>query len=481
MNNRMKRRTKIIATLGPATDTPGELERMITAGVDVVRINMSHGDPEDHQRRAQQTRQAAEKAGREVAILVDLQGPKIRIGRFKEGSVQLAVGDTFTLDNQLDINAGNATEVGLTYKTLPSEVTTGDTLLLDDGRIVLVVETVSDNRVICQVSVGGTLSNNKGINLLGGGLSADALTEKDKQDILLAASMQADYLAISFPRSAEDVQLCRQLAETAGLHAAIVSKIERAEAVNDDATLDAIIQASDVVMIARGDLGVEVGDARLPELQKKIIKRARQLNRVSITATQMMETMIDNPIPTRAEVFDVANAVMDGTDAVMLSGETATGRFPEKVIESMARICHEAEKSRTTRESTHRIDETFVAVDETIAMASMYAANHFDIKGIACLTESGNTPLLMSRISSGIPIFALTAHKSTCRKVCLYRGVYPSYISYTGLTDEDVRLEMIAQLTQQGLAASGDKVLLTRGINLGKLGGTSRLEIVTIP
>ncbi|KGK41786.1 pyruvate kinase [Nitrincola sp. A-D6] len=477
----MKRRTKIIATLGPATDTPGELERMINVGVDVVRINMSHGDPEDHQRRAQQTRQAAEKAGREVAILVDLQGPKIRIGRFKEGSVQLAVGDTFTLDNQLDINAGNATEVGLTYKTLPSEVTAGDTLLLDDGRIVLVVEAVSENRVICQVSVGGTLSNNKGINLLGGGLSADALTEKDKQDILLAASMQADYLAISFPRSAEDVQLCRQLAEAAGLHAAIVSKIERAEAVNDDTTLDAIIQASDVVMIARGDLGVEVGDARLPELQKKIIKRARQLNRVSITATQMMETMIDNPIPTRAEVFDVANAVMDGTDAVMLSGETATGRFPEKVIEAMARICLEAEKSRTTRESMHRIDETFVAVDETIAMASMYAANHFDIKGIACLTESGNTPLLMSRISSAIPIFALTAHKATCRKVCIYRGVYPSYISYTGLTDEDIRLEMIAQLTQQGLAASGDKVLLTRGINLGKLGGTSRLEIVTIP
>lgn len=477
----MKRRTKIIATLGPATDTPGELERMIKAGVDVVRINMSHGDPEDHQRRAAQTRQAAERAGCEVAILVDLQGPKIRIGRFKEGSVQLQVGDTFTLDNQLDLNAGNASEVGLTYKTLPSEVTAGDTLLLDDGRIVLVVEAVSGPKVICQVSVGGTLSNNKGINLLGGGLSADALTDKDKQDILLAASMQADYLAISFPRSAEDIQLCRKLAEAAGLHAAIVAKIERAEAVSDDQTLDAIIQASDVVMIARGDLGVEVGDARLPELQKKIIKRARQLNRVSITATQMMETMIDNPIPTRAEVFDVANAVMDGTDAVMLSGETATGRFPEKVIEAMARICQEAEKSRTTRESMHRIDETFVAVDETIAMASMYAANHFDIKGIACLTESGNTPLLMSRISSAIPIFALTAHKNTCRKVCIYRGVYPSYISYTGLTDEDIRIEMIAQLTQQGLAASGDKVLLTRGINLGKLGGTSRLEIVTIP
>lgn len=477
----MKRRTKIIATLGPATDAPGELERMIKAGVDVVRINMSHGDPEDHQRRAAQTRQAAEQAGREVAILVDLQGPKIRIGRFIEGSVQLQVGDTFTLDNQLDLNAGNATEVGLTYKTLPGEVTTGDTLLLDDGRIVLVVDAVSGPKVICHVSVGGTLSNNKGINLLGGGLSADALTDKDKQDILLAATMQADYLAISFPRSAEDIQHCRQLAENAGLHAAIVSKIERAEAVNDDQTLDAIIQASDVVMIARGDLGVEVGDARLPELQKKIIKRARQLNRVSITATQMMETMIDNPIPTRAEVFDVANAVMDGTDAVMLSGETATGRFPEKVIEAMARICQEAEKSRTTRESMHRIDETFVAVDETIAMASMYAANHFDIKGIACLTESGNTPLLMSRISSGIPIFALTAHKATCRKVCIYRGVYPSYISYSGLTDEDIRLEMIAQLIQQGLAVSGDKVLLTRGINLGKLGGTSRLEIVTIP
>ena len=477
----MKRRTKIIATLGPATDAPGELERMILAGVDVVRINMSHGDPADHQRRAEQTRQAAKNAGREVAILVDLQGPKIRIGRFKEGAIQLKVGDSFTLDNQLDLNAGNETAVGLTYKTLPDEVKTGDTLLLDDGRIVLVVESVSGSGVNCRVSVGGTLSNNKGINLLGGGLSADALTDKDKEDILLAASMEADYLAISFPRSADDVQLCRQLAEQAGLPALIVSKIERAEAVSDDPTLDSIILASDIVMIARGDLGVEVGDARLPELQKKIIKRTRQLNRVSITATQMMETMIDNPIPTRAEVFDVANAVMDGSDAVMLSGETATGRYPEKVIESMARICLEAEKSRTTRQSMHRIDETFTAVDETIAMANMYAANHFDIKGIACLTESGNTPLLMSRISSGIPIFALTAHEKTCRKVCIYRGVYPSYIRYQSLTDEDVRAEMIARLTQQGLAASGDKVLLTRGINLGSLGGTSRLEIVTIP
>ncbi|HEY9017820.1 pyruvate kinase [Thiomicrospira sp.] len=475
------RRTKIVATLGPATDRPGEIERIIKAGVDVVRINMSHGAAEDHIDRANWIREAAAKLNREVAVLVDLQGPKIRIAKFKNGPIELEDGAQFALDNAVGTEDGNQQEVGLTYKNLPYDVKAGDLLLLDDGRVVMQVNQVVGERVECTVTVGGTLSNNKGINLMGGGLSASALTEKDKEDILTAAKIDADYLALSFPRSAEDVEYCRTLASQAGLNCSIVSKIERAEAVADDETLDGIILASDVVMIARGDLGVEVGDAQLPALQKKIIKRARQLNRVTITATQMMETMIENAIPTRAEVFDVANAVMDGSDAVMLSGETATGRFPAQVIETMGRICHEAEKSRTTRHSTHRIEDYFSAVDETIAMATMYAANHFNVKCIAALTESGNTPLLMSRISSGIPIFALTPHVNTRRKVCMYRGVYPSMVDYSGLNDEEIQKNVLSQLKTFGIVQEGDLVILTRGEQRGTMGGTNRLEIVKVP
>ncbi|MCF6346666.1 MAG: pyruvate kinase [Thiomicrorhabdus sp.] len=475
------RRTKIVATLGPATDRKGELEKMIKAGLDVVRINMSHGNPTEHRGRVDAVRALAKKLDREVGVLVDLQGPKIRIARFAEDKIFLETGDLFSLDNNVDLNAGNQHEVGLTYKSLPYDVKPGNRLLLDDGRLVFEVIDVVDERVNCTVIVGGALSNNKGINLQGGGLSAAALTDKDKEDILTAAEMEADFLALSFPRSAEDVEYCRSLAQKAGLNCSIVSKIERAEAVADDATLDGIILASDVIMIARGDLGVEVGDAQLPALQKKMIKRARQLNRVTITATQMMETMIDNAIPTRAEVFDVANAVMDGSDAVMLSGETATGKSPSLVIQTMGNICHEAEKSRTSRESTHRIDESFTAVDETIAMAAMYAANHFDVKCIASLTESGNTALLMSRISSGIPIIALTPHIKTRRKVTLFRGVYPSLVSYDGLDDGNVRDVIMERIKSFGIAKQGDLVLLTRGETRGILGGTNSMEIVKIP
>jgi pyruvate kinase len=442
---------------------------------------MSHGNPIEHKGRVDAVRALAKKLDREVGVLVDLQGPKIRIARFAEDKIFLEAGDLFSLDNNVDLNAGNQHEVGLTYKSLPYDVKPGNRLLLDDGRLVFEVIDVVDERVNCTVIVGGALSNNKGINLQGGGLSAAALTDKDKEDILTAAEMEADFLALSFPRSAEDVEYCRSLAQKAGLNCAIVSKIERAEAVADDATLDGIILASDVIMIARGDLGVEVGDAQLPALQKKMIKRARQLNRVTITATQMMETMIDNAIPTRAEVFDVANAVMDGSDAVMLSGETATGKSPSLVIQTMGNICHEAEKSRTSRESTHRIDESFTAVDETIAMSAMYAANHFDVKCIASLTESGNTALLMSRISSGIPIIALTPHIKTRRKVTLFRGVYPSLVNYDGLNDGNVRDIIMERIKSFGIAKQGDLVLLTRGETRGILGGTNSMEIVKIP
>ncbi len=475
------RRTKIVATLGPATDRDGELENIVKAGVDVVRINMSHGSPEEHIVRAQAVRDIAEKFDRQVGVLVDLQGPKIRIARFADNKIMLEKGDKFAFDNAIGNDDGNQHEVGLTYKNLPYDVKPGDKLLLDDGRLVFEVDSVEGERVNTTTLVGGALSNNKGINLQGGGLSASALTDKDKEDIITAAEIQADYLALSFPRSAEDVEYCRSLASKAGLDCSIVSKIERAEAVADDETLDGIILASDVIMIARGDLGVEVGDAQLPSLQKKMIKRARQLNRVTITATQMMETMIDNAIPTRAEVFDVANAVMDGTDAVMLSGETATGHSPSLVIQTMGNICHEAEKARTSRESTHRIDESFTAIDETIAMATMYSANHFGVKCIAALTESGNTALLMSRISSGMPIIAMTPHQDTRRKVTLFRGVYPTSVNYDGLDDGGVKELIMQRIKDFGIADSGDLIIITRGEVQGAMGGTNKMEIVKLP
>jgi pyruvate kinase len=463
--------------MGPATDTPAVVERLVAAGVDVVRMNFSHGSPEEHKRRADMVREASRKIGRHVAILGDLQGPKIRIDRFKDGKVDLAEGAAFILDAELDKNAGDEKAVGLTYKALPNDVIAGDTLLLDDGRLVLKVAKVEGQKIHTTVVHGGILSNNKGINRQGGGLSADAITDKDREDIRTAATIGVDYLAMSFPRSAEDVNECRRLMEEAGGKAAIVSKIERAEALE---CIDEIIEASDAIMIARGDLGVEIGDAELPAVQKQLIKRARQMNRIAITATQMMESMIVNPIPTRAEVFDVANAVLDGTDAVMLSGETATGKYPDRVIAAMGRICESAEQQRTAKVSDHRIDQTFQRVDEAIAMASMYTANHLNVKAIAALTESGSTTLWMSRISSGIPIYALTRHDETCRKVALYRGVYPVQFPTIQTTHAEANMRVVELLKSQGVVEDGDLVIITKGDLMGVQNGTNAMKIVRV-
>ncbi|MDH3899937.1 MAG: pyruvate kinase, partial [Gammaproteobacteria bacterium] len=413
----MPRRTKIVATLGPATDEPHVLDNMIKAGMDVVRVNFSHGEPDDHIKRAEHARNRSRAFGHQVGVIADLQGPKIRINRFRDGKILLNKDDHFILDANLDVDAGTQERVGLTYQNLPDDVTRGDTLLLDDGQLVLWVEDVSGSEVQCRVVVGGELSNNKGINRHGGGLSASAITAKDRSDIEVAAKMDADYVAVSFPRTADDINLARELLQQAGGHGGIVAKIERAEALD---ALEEIIEAADVVMIARGDLGVEIGDAELPAVQKRIIKIARSLDRVVITATQMMQSMIENPIPTRAEVFDVANAVIDGTDAVMLSAETATGKYPAKVIEAMDRICAGAERQRSTLASERRTHIRFRRADEAIAKATMYTANSLGVKAIAALTESGATPLWMSRISSGIPIYAMTRHVETRRKVTLY-------------------------------------------------------------
>jgi pyruvate kinase len=473
----MFRRTKIIATLGPSTDDPAMLEKIVQAQIDLVRLNFSHQTSEVHQKRLTALRECASLHRRTIGSIADLQGPKIRIESFYEGYIILKEGDPFILDATLANDAGNQQAVGITYKQLPQDVQQGDTLLLDDGRIMLSVKQVLETQIHCEVIVGGKLSNNKGINRQGGGLSAKALTYKDRADITAAAAMHVDYIAVSFPRCADDIHEARQLLEAAGGNSGIIAKIERAEALENH---EEIIKAADAIMVARGDLGVEIGDANLPPAQKLLIQKARDLNKIVITATQMMESMIVNPIPTRAEVSDVANAVFDGTDAVMLSAETAVGQYPAEVVNAMDRICRQAEKQPSIRVSDHRMTNQFRRIDEAAAMATMYTANHLNIQAIAALTESGSTALWMSRINSGIPIFALSPHKSTCNKVTLYRGVYPIEFTSFSLDALQVNQLMISELLQRAFISEGDLVIITKGDLKGISGGTNSMKIVCV-
>ncbi len=470
----MTRRTKIVATLGPASTDRKTLEGMIAAGMDVVRMNFSHGTADEHRKRVEMVRMLARRAGRAVGVLVDLQGPKIRIGKFKDGKINLLAGAKFILDAECKL--GDENTVGLDYLNLPKDVRTGDTLLLDDGRIVLGVSSVKGPRIHCVVEMGGVLSNNKGINRKGGGLSAPALTEKDKQDIKTAAELKADYLGISFPRSGADMKWARDLMHKAGGRALLVAKIERAEAIT---ALDEIIDASDVIMVARGDLAVEVGDAVVPALQKRMIRMAREKNKLVITATQMMESMISNPIPTRAEVSDVANAVLDGTDAVMLSGETAAGKYPIETVAAMARVCVEAEKEDLISTDRSRRGTAPSAVEEAIARATVFTANNLNIKAIAALTQSGKTTLLMSRMPTAVPIYALSSVVETRRRVALFKGVYP--IKFKGVRNPERALNQAEdELLKRGAVQNGDYIVLTIGEPYGKAGGTNTLKIVKV-
>ncbi len=475
--NHPLRRTKIVITLGPSLDDPDKLERVILAGAVLFRANFSHGELSVHEQRIQMVRDIAARHEKVVAILVDLQGPKIRIGRFKNKHIQLHEGQQFILDTQLDEDAGDDKTVSLGYEDLPRDVKVGDTLLLDDGRLVFKVINVKPTQIQCQVMVGGELSNNKGINRLGGGLSAAALTDKDRTDIRDAVRLQADYIAVSFPRHADDIKEARVLIRAAGGTQGIIAKIERSEAIHH---LHDIIHVSDAVMIARGDLGVEIGDAELPAMQKKIIKVARTLNKPVITATQMLETMTHNTIPTRAEVSDVANAVLDGTDAVMLSGETAVGLYPDKAVEAMDRICLSAEKHRSTIMMRQPKDQPLENVDEAIALAAMYTANHLDIKAIIALTESGTTPLLMSRVNSAIPIYGLSRHATTLRRMTLYRGVYPISFDATHIDRRVLNQAAIMELQKRHILKNGDLVIITKGDLIGVHGRTNSLKIVTV-
>ena len=470
------RRTKIIVTLGPATDDEQVLRKLFDAGVDVMRLNFSHGTIEAHQERVNLIRKISEEKQYSVGILGDLQGAKIRIGRFKEDKINLQIGDVFRLDAELDLDAGDQQAVGLTYKDLVGDVALNDMLLLDDGRLVLKITHIEGPIITTEVVVGGELSSCKGINRKGGGLSAEALTDKDKLDIQHAATLDLDYLAVSFVKSADDVKQARALLNKAGSEAGIVAKIERAEALDH---IEEILDCSEAIMIARGDLGVEIGDADVPGVQKSIIAKARDTNCVVITATQMMESMVHSPIPTRAEVSDVANAVLDGTDAVMLSGETAVGEFPVEVVKAMSRICSASEQQEFKLHSSLK-DTIVERVDEAISRAAMYMANHLKVTAIAALTESGSTPLWMSRISSDIPIYALTRHVKTLRRVTLYKGVFPAQLQFLGKTHAQVNHAAIDVLKACKEVEDNDLVILTKGDLMGVDGGTNAMKVLRV-
>ncbi|HLX22013.1 MAG TPA: pyruvate kinase [Usitatibacter sp.] len=470
-----QRSTKIVATLGPASSSPEVLERMFLAGVDVVRLNFSHGTTEDHIKRAELVRETCRKVNRAVGIMCDLQGPKIRVGKFKDHKVTLKPGDKFILDSECTL--GGQDRVGLDYKELPRDVKEGDVLLLDDGRIVLDVTRVLGAEIHTVTRHGGVLSNNKGINRQGGGLTAPALTPKDIDDIRTAAKMKADYLAVSFPKSGADMYMAKELLRAAGGYAMLIAKIERAEAIP---AMEEIMHACDGIMVARGDLAVEVGDAAVPALQKRMIRKARELNKLTITATQMMESMISSPVPTRAEVSDVANAVLDGTDAVMLSAESASGQYPVETISAMARVCVEAEKSQPVTLESEFLDRVFTRVDQSIAMAALFTAYHLKVKAIASLTESGSTALWMSRLNCGVPIYALTAQTFTRYRCTLFRDTYPLMVKYVGHDREELLAEAEAVLVSNGVVKEGDLIVLTIGEPIGKSGGTNTMKIVKV-
>jgi pyruvate kinase len=471
------RRTKIIATLGPATDAPGVLRAVIEAGADILRLNLSHGRHEEQAARAQRVREVARALNKEVAILADLRGPKIRIEKFRNGSVVLQTGDIFILDASDEPVVGNQARIGVTYKGLAGDVSTGDLLLLDDGLLSMRVVEIKAKEIVCKVETGGVLGDRKGINVQGGGLSLPGIAEHDIEDIPRAAAMGADYLAVSFPRNAADMNEARRRLREAGSQARLVAKIERTEAITN---LEEIIAASDAILIARGDLGVEIGDAELPGLQKLITRKSLEQNRIVITATQMMQSMVESPIPTRAEVLDVANSVFDGTDAVMLSAETAIGRHPETVVEAMNRICLGAERHADTSLSTDQLNVQFQRIDQAIAMAAMFMATHVSVQAIVALTESGSTAQWLSRVRSAVPIFALSPLRDSLRRMALYRGVSPVAHDFPSADVKEALVGGVRLLVAQGYIRVGDRIILTMGEHTGDAGGTNSLRLVQV-
>ena len=465
--NRIRHNTKIVATLGPGSNDVALLRDMITIGaLNVVRFNFSHGTPEFHENNAKIVREAARQAGREVAIMADLQGPKIRVSKLAGGSIQIHAGEALLFDAALE-GEGTRERVGLDYRELPNDVRAGDVLLLDDGLLTVTVQKVEGSEIHTVANNSHVLKSHKGINQQGGGLSAGAFT---------------DYLAVSFVKNAEDMKIARDAVAAEcdkicqKIRPGLVAKIERIEAIEN---LDDIIEASDGIMVARGDLAVEVGNAAVPALQKRMIRRAREMRRFSITATQMMESMIENPVPTRAEVSDVANEVLDGTDAVMCSAETAVGKYPFETVRQMALICAAAEKEQDLLVGVSDTMEETRRIDHAIASAAVHIARHTNAKAIVALTESGTTAFQVSRYGIQIPIYALTPSQQAQRRMAMYRGVRPLKLA-TSVEHDKAFDEVEALLLEREVLKAGDQYIITSGTHMRESGGTNSLQVMTV-
>ncbi len=466
------RKTKIIATLGPASNSEKTVTALLLAGVNVVRLNLSHGTLKEHDGIISNVREASKKLEIPAAILVDLQGPRIRTGLVRGGSVELKTNGKVTLTHE-DIPAGEGV-ISTTYKDLYKDVKPGDRILIDDGLIELRVDDISGESIYCDIVYGGVLSEHKGINLPGVNISAPCLLKKDLEDIEFGISRGVDYIAMSFVRKAADVFEVRERINERGGDIPVISKIEKAEAVTN---LDSIIEESDGVMIARGDLGVELSPEEIPVLQKKIISKANEAGKLVITATQMLESMINNPRPTRAEASDVANAVFDGTDALMLSGETAVGKYPVEAVKMMVKIAREAEEAAMAQKHPLR-RKKFVpgSFTQAVAFAANAAGSEVNPRAIVVFTQTGDTARILSKLRPTQPIVAFTPLEKTLRKLSLVWGVKPFMIEFGGHTDEMIcRGE--AALLNYGMADWGDTVIIVSGTKVGMRGATNMMKI----
>ncbi|CAL9398785.1 Pyruvate kinase [Nocardiopsis dassonvillei] len=465
----MTRRAKIVATLGPATSSPEILRKLVHAGLDVARLNLSHGTHDDHSANLANLRAAAEEVGRAVGVLADLQGPKIRVGTFADGPVELNVGDEFTITT--DDIPGNADRVSTTYKGLPGDVRPGDRVLIDDGRIVLECTKTTSTDVHTRVIYGGTVSNHKGLNLPGVAVSVPALTEKDEEDLRWALRNGVDMVALSFVRSPADAEECHRIMDEEGLTVPLIAKIEKPQAVE---RLQDIIEVFDAVMVARGDLGVELPLENVPMVQKRAIERCRDKAKPVIVATQMLESMIGAPRPTRAETSDVANAVLDGADAVMLSGETSVGRYPVETVETMARIIGAAEQE--SLRASHILNRVPETTGGAIARAAAEIGATIGAKALVAFTMSGETARRLARYRSPIPLLAFTTETATRGRLSLTWGVETNLVPWVDNTDDMVR-QVESELLRLGDYTKGDKVVIVAGSPPGTTGSTNSLRV----
>jgi pyruvate kinase len=466
------RRAKIVCTLGPATWSSEKIGELIDAGMDVARLNFSHGERETHLKALQAVREEAQKRDRAVAVLLDVQGPKIRVGRFATGETELVPGREFIITTDASV-VGDDRRVSTTYAGLAGDVRKGAQILLDDGLLTLEVTDVRGNDVVTVVRIGGTLKNNKGMNLPDVAVSAPGLTEKDRADLTFGVRVGVDYIAQSFVRSADDVRSARALVTTNGHSIPIIAKIEKQQAVD---RLDEIIREADGIMVARGDLGVELGPEKVPLIQKRLIEATNGKGKLVITATQMLESMIRQQRPTRAEASDVANAVLDGTDALMLSGETAVGLYPIETVRTMDRIIREVESSPLYRLSVENPSLDMPVSANAIAHAAVVAARQMGIRNVAVVTDSGGAARLMSEYRPEATILALTTNEVTYRRLALYWGVLPLYIPPASTFNELVdRIEEL--LRERNLAANGEYVVVTASMPIGAGDTTNTLRI----